>query len=126
MPFVTVDHFTGLEQSVRRQLQERLATVVVEAFSAPPDSVRVFTNAVDPADVYLPAGDPKTGLPVIRVEFLPGRTLAQKRALVEGLARAAAEVLHVPAEQVRTILFERGREEWARGGTLVADMGAAK
>jgi 4-oxalocrotonate tautomerase len=126
MPFVTIDHFAGLDRSVRRQLQERLATVVTEAFSAPPDSVRVFTNPIDPADVYVGAGDVETGLPVIRVEFLPGRTLAQKRALVEGLANATADVLGMPAGQIRTILFERTRGEWARGGTLVADMGAGK
>lgn len=121
MPFVSVDHFAGLDDSSRRRLQVRMAEVVIEAFQVPAASVRVFTRAVDPADVYTADGDTESGLPVIRVEFLPGRTLDKKRALARGLAHAAAEILHVPVGRIRTILFEKEREDWARGGQLIAD-----
>lgn len=121
MPFVSVDHFAGLDQARRTELQRRMAAVVMEVFRVPPSSVRVFTRAFDPADVYMADGDTESGLPVIRVEFLPGRTLEQKRELVRGLAHAAAELTGVPVGSVRIILFEKDRHDWARGDQLVAD-----
>lgn len=121
MPFVTIDYFANQAGVDRSQLQSRLAAAVVEGFSAPLSSVRVYSRPVDPADVYVGEGDTETGLPVIRMEFLPGRTLDQKRAVAQALARAAAEVLQVPVERIRTILYEKAREDWARGERLVAD-----
>jgi|GEM_PF-3317488 len=121
MPFVSIDHAPGLSDADRRQLQTRLADVVMKSFNAPPASVRVYTRTFDPATTYVADGDHESGLPVIRVEFLPGRNQEQKRALVHGLAHAAAEVLAVPVDRVRTILYEKERTDWARGDTMVAD-----
>lgn len=121
MPFITVDHFAGLAPADRRRLQERLAAVVMEAFGAPAANVRIYTRALNPADVYLGDGAHETGLPVIRAEFLPGRTLEQKRALVKGLALVVSDVFQVQTDHIRTVLYEREREQWARGETLVAD-----
>jgi phenylpyruvate tautomerase PptA (4-oxalocrotonate tautomerase family) len=122
MPFISVDHFVGPDPALRRELQEKLAAVVTQHFEAPPGNVRVFTRAFDPADVYVTGGNHDSGLPIIRAEFLPGRNLDQKRALVRDLARTTAEVLHVPLAQIRTVLYEREREEWARGDVMMADM----
>ena len=121
MPFVLVDHFAGLEETVRRRLQVRLAEVVMEAYQVPPGSVRVYTRAFDPADVYMANGETESGLPIIRVEYVSGRSLDQKRALVQGLAHAAAEILQIPVSRIRTILMEQETQNWARGDQLVAD-----
>lgn len=121
MPFVTVDHPVGLSPKDRTLLQERLAKVVMETFGAPPGNVRVFTRAFEPGEVYVASGQTSTGLPVIRVEFLPGRTLEQKRALFHDMAHVAAEVFRVPVEQIRTILYEKERQDWARGDRSMAE-----
>lgn len=121
MPFVTVDHFAGLPGEEQRELQVRLAKVVMEAFGVGPSSVRVYTRAFDPAAVYMADGETEAGLPVIRVEFLPGRNLDQKRVLVHGLAHAAADVLRIPVERLRIILYEKEKHDWGRGDLLVAD-----
>ncbi|MFZ5823705.1 MAG: tautomerase family protein [Bacillota bacterium] len=121
MPFVSVDHFAGLDDTVRRRLQVRLAEVVMEAYQVPPGSVRVYTRAFDPADVYMANGETESGLPIIRVEYVSGRSLDQKRALVHGLAHAAAELLQIPVSRIRTILMEQETQNWARGDQLVAD-----
>lgn len=121
MPFITIDYLAGIGARERRTLQERLAAVVLEHFAAPASNVRVFTRAIDPSDLYVADGSHSAGLPVIRAEFLPGRTLQQKRALAHGLAHVAAEVLQVPVGQIRTVLYEKERQDWARGDTLVAD-----
>ncbi|MFZ5815978.1 MAG: tautomerase family protein [Bacillota bacterium] len=121
MPVVTVDYAAGLHEADRHRMQVCMAEAVMQAFQAPPHTVRVLTRAVDPGDVYMADGHHHFGLPVIRVEFLPGRNLDQKRALVKALTHAAAEILNVPLERVRTILYEKAREDWARGDELVAD-----
>lgn len=123
MPFLSVDHFAGLPDADRKRLQVRLAEVVVETFRAPASSVRVFTRSFQPGDVYCADGDQESGLPVIRAEFLPGRTIDQKRALVKGLAEATAEVIQIPVDRIRIILTEKERQDWARGNQLVADQG---
>jgi phenylpyruvate tautomerase PptA (4-oxalocrotonate tautomerase family) len=121
MPFITVDHFQGVSAADRRLLAERLAQVVMQTYGAPPTNVRVFLRAFDPADVHMPNGEHESALPMIRVESLGGRTLDQRRALVQGLATVAAEVLRVPVENVRTIVYELGPDELARGEKLVQD-----
>lgn len=121
MPFVTVDHFAGVSAPVRRQLQQRLTQALAETFSAPPATVRVFTRAFDPADVYVGGDSSEPGLPVIRIEHLPGRSEEQKRAVANAMSQAAAEVLQIEAKDVRTVFYERTRLEWARGGAMMAD-----
>jgi 4-oxalocrotonate tautomerase len=121
MPFITVDHFAGLPETDRQELQRRMAEAVMLHFKAPASNVRIFTRAFEPANVYVASGEWETGLPVIRAEFLPGRNLEQKRALVQSLAQITAEVLKIDVDLIRTILYERDRTEWARGDKLVAD-----
>jgi phenylpyruvate tautomerase PptA (4-oxalocrotonate tautomerase family) len=121
MPFVTVDHAPGISDGQRLDLQQRLARVVMETFDAPPGNVRVFTRAIDPATIYMGDGRTDLALPIIRVEFITGRNVHQKRALVKGLAEVAADVLQIPVDQVRTVLFDQPLTEWARGARLMAD-----
>lgn len=121
MPFVTVDHAAGISQDQKRALQASLTAAVVEAFGSVPGSVRVYTRAIDPDDVYCGDGNHTAGLPVIRAEFLEGRSFEQKKALIAALARAAAGALEVPVAQIRTILFDKLRKEWGRGESSMAD-----
>lgn len=121
MPFVTVDYLAGPGPDQKRRLQQQVARVVMEIMDAPATNVRVFLRSFDSADVYCADENHEVGLPVIRAEFLEGRSYAQKQALAAGLARAAAESLAVPVERIRTILYERAKTEWARGADMVAD-----
>jgi 4-oxalocrotonate tautomerase len=121
MPFVTIDYPKSAPVSARRQLQEGLAKVVLETLLVSVNNVRIYTRQIDQEDVYLANDQHDQGLPIIRVEFLEGRTPDQKRALVHGLAHAAADVLGVSVLQIRTILFERQATEWARGDRMVSE-----
>ncbi|MGW8482693.1 tautomerase family protein [Microbacterium sp. NPDC055903] len=60
-------------------------------------------------------------MPNIRVELLPGRTIAQRRAFAEAVTAAAVEALGAQREHVR-ILFEETRADFvANGGVLASE-----
>ena len=60
-------------------------------------------------------------MPIIQVEMLKGRTLEQKRALVEKLTQAVVETTNCPREVVKIIIREMEFENYAQGGVLKCD-----
>ncbi|MEW8978544.1 MAG: tautomerase family protein [Symbiobacterium sp.] len=117
MPFITVDHLAGVDPEVRRRLQERVAQTVVDTLGVPPQNVRVFTRAFAPEDVYRGDGDVTGALPMVRVEFMTGRSLELKRKLMVALARVVAETLGADAANVRTIIYENEPHHFCFGET---------
>ena len=57
-------------------------------------------------------------MPTYRIELFEGRTLEQKRKLVEEVTRVTTEVLGCAPESVDIILTDVKRENWATGGKL--------
>lgn len=57
-------------------------------------------------------------MPTYHVEMLEGRTLAQKKKLVEEITRVTVEVLGSQPESVDVIITDVKRENWATGGKL--------
>ena len=57
-------------------------------------------------------------MPMYHVEMLEGRTLAQKKKLVEEITRITVEVLGSQPESVDVIITDVKRENWATGGKL--------
>jgi 4-oxalocrotonate tautomerase len=60
-------------------------------------------------------------MPMIRVEMYEGRTLEQKRELVEVMTRESCRILKCAPEQVQIVIENRRREDWAIGGKLASD-----
>lgn len=60
-------------------------------------------------------------MPILQVHLLQGRTTEQKRRLVQEVTEAVCRSLDVKTDQVRIILSEMDREDYAVGGTLMAD-----
>lgn len=60
-------------------------------------------------------------MPIIQVEMLKGRTLEQKRALVEKVTEAVAETANCPKDAVKIIIREMEFEDFAQGGVLKSD-----
>jgi 4-oxalocrotonate tautomerase len=61
-------------------------------------------------------------MPLINVQLLPGRTPAQKRAFIRGVADTAIQTLCVPEEAIRIILAEVPPEHWGVGGLTMAEL----
>lgn len=59
-------------------------------------------------------------MPLVIVEMWEGRTIEQKKQLVEGITAAFVKI-GTPAEAVSIIMKDNPKHNWARGGKLVSD-----
>ena len=57
-------------------------------------------------------------MPTYHVEMLEGRTVEQKKKLVEAITRVTVEVLGSTPESVDVIITDVARHNWATGGRL--------
>jgi 4-oxalocrotonate tautomerase len=59
-------------------------------------------------------------MPVVIVEMWEGRTLEQKKKLVQGITEAFAKI-NTPPDAVQIILKDVPKHNWAIGGKLSAE-----
>lgn len=60
-------------------------------------------------------------MPTVQIEMLQGRTIDQKRKLVEKVTEAISESLTCSREVVTIIIREMAPEHYAKGGVLRID-----
>lgn len=60
-------------------------------------------------------------MPIVHIHLFEGRTVEQKRALVDQVTRAVCETINTPPEAVKIILQDMKRHDYAEGGTLHQD-----
>jgi 4-oxalocrotonate tautomerase len=61
-------------------------------------------------------------MPVIIVEMYTGRTAEQKAALAKKLTEGTIEILGVRPDQVRVIIHDLPKEDYAVGGKTIAEL----
>ena len=59
-----------------------------------------------------------TPMPTYHIEMMEGRTVEQKKKLVEEITRVSVEVLGGTPEMVDILITDVKRENWATGGKL--------
>lgn len=57
-------------------------------------------------------------MPTLRVDLMEGRTVEQKKKLVEALTQAVVDTLGSKPESVDILLYDIPRQNWATGGIL--------
>ena len=57
-------------------------------------------------------------MPTYRVEMIEGRTVAQKKKLVEAITRVSVEILGSTPDAVDILITIVKRANWANGGKL--------
>jgi len=57
-------------------------------------------------------------MPTYHIEMMEGRTIEQKKKLVEEITRVTVEVLGTAPESVDILITDVKRENWATGGRL--------
>jgi 4-oxalocrotonate tautomerase len=60
-------------------------------------------------------------MPIIQVNLFEGRTMEQKRTLVAEMTQAVVKSLGCKSEDVRIILNDMAKHDFAVAGVLVAD-----
>ncbi len=59
-------------------------------------------------------------MPMVKIEWLEGRTPQQKAQLAQALTNAFVEVAQIKPEQVWIVFEDVKRSDWAMGGKLLA------
>ncbi|MFC1932991.1 2-hydroxymuconate tautomerase [Chloroflexota bacterium] len=59
-------------------------------------------------------------MPVVTVEMWEGRTIAQKKQLIEGITSVMTG-MGIPAEAVHIIIKDNPKHNWATGGKLASE-----
>ena len=60
-------------------------------------------------------------MPIVQIELLEGRTLDQKRSLVEKVTQAIIESTGAAPEAVSIIIRDMPKENYAKAGKLACD-----
>ena len=60
-------------------------------------------------------------MPIVRIEMLPGRSVAQKRELVRVITDAVCNIAHTRPEDTLVLFSEYSVEAWASDGKLYID-----
>ena len=60
-------------------------------------------------------------MPIIRVEMVAGRTVEQKRELVEVLTRETARIVGSSPSSIFVVIDDLTKENWGAGGKLLSD-----
>ena len=60
-------------------------------------------------------------MPIVRIEMLPGRSLAQKRELARVITDAVCNIAHTSPEETLVLFSEYSVEDWAKDGKLYID-----
>lgn len=60
-------------------------------------------------------------MPIVQIELLEGRTIEQKRSLVEKVTQAIIESTGAPAEKISIIIRDMPKENYANAGKLACD-----
>jgi 4-oxalocrotonate tautomerase len=60
-------------------------------------------------------------MPVVTIDMWEGRTIEQKRRLVEGVTAAIMSSLNVSAETVQIIIKDNPKHNWGIAGKLASE-----
>ena len=60
-------------------------------------------------------------MPIVQIHMIEGRSLEQKRALVDKVTQAICETVNVTPEHVKIIISDMAKHDYAIGGVLKLD-----
>jgi 4-oxalocrotonate tautomerase len=61
-------------------------------------------------------------MPVIQITISQGRSIEQKRELIEVLTKETARIMKTQEEKVRILIYEVSKENWGNAGIIGLDM----
>jgi 4-oxalocrotonate tautomerase len=61
-------------------------------------------------------------MPVIQITISQGRSIEQKRELIEVLTKETARIMKTQEEKIRILIYEVSKENWGNAGIIGLDM----
>jgi 4-oxalocrotonate tautomerase len=61
-------------------------------------------------------------MPVIQITISQGRSVEQKRELIEVLTKETARIMKTEEEKIRILIYEVSKENWGNAGIIGLDM----
>jgi 4-oxalocrotonate tautomerase len=61
-------------------------------------------------------------MPVIQITISQGRSVEQKRELIEVLTKETARIMITEEEKIRILIYEVSKENWGNAGIIGLDM----
>jgi 4-oxalocrotonate tautomerase len=61
-------------------------------------------------------------MPVIQITISQGRSVEQKRELIEVLTKETARIMKTQEEKIRVLIYEVSKENWGNAGIIGLDM----
>ncbi|NYT81057.1 tautomerase family protein [Alcaligenaceae bacterium] len=119
MPYVTITATEGYSEEQKKRLLQGSSDAVVESIGAPLSSVRVMLHTI-PGSHYLNAGEFNTPGLMFVVDFIEGRSHAQKDALIAALSKVGAGATNLPESEVRVRLVDFPKSNMGMAGGVSA------
>ena len=60
-------------------------------------------------------------MPIVQIQLLEGRSVEQKKEIIQGVTAAIVQTAQVPMDNVRVILIEVPPNHWGTGGKTKAE-----
>lgn len=60
-------------------------------------------------------------MPIVQIQLLEGRSVEQKKKIIQGVTAAIVQTAQVPMDNVRVILIEVPPSHWGTGGKTKAE-----
>jgi 4-oxalocrotonate tautomerase len=61
-------------------------------------------------------------MPVIQITISQGRSVEQKRELIDVLTKETARIMKTQEEKIRILIYEVSKENWGNAGIIGLDM----
>lgn len=105
----------------KSQLLNGVSQAVVESIRAPLTSVRVSLQTIAPDDAMV-AGEMGQPMAQVIAHLLPGRTEADKQALIASLSRALTDSIAISDQNSRIIILDVPTTDMGVAGGISAKM----
>ncbi|MGH1505515.1 MAG: hypothetical protein ACRBI6_18330 [Acidimicrobiales bacterium] len=126
MPLLEIELREGPDDATLADLLDRSARRFAELIEAPIERVRASLRVV-PANHWLVAGGSEAEpYPLVRMEFMEGRSEALIREIIHEMSVTAADVLGVDIQRTRAYVTTFPPQYWAIGGIPASEVRAAE
>lgn len=119
MPVIKIDFIEGqIEGEKKGKLIEKITKSVCEIAKCAQEVVTIIINDVAKGNWGSAGKQSEKPLyhPIVSIDMLEGKTVEQKRALIEAITNNICEIIQCDSKGVVIIFHDISRNDWGSGG----------